>query len=60
MTTNQQRASTDATRDRGRGMTIHMAGGGLFVVMDGHREMFRGTFVQCYDYVNSADWIRRC
>lgn len=37
-----------------RGLAIHVAGRGQFVVMYGKREMFRGRFAQCYDYVNAV------
>jgi hypothetical protein len=43
-----------------RGLTIHVAGRGLFVVMYGKREMFRGTFAKCYDYVNALHLGPRC
>ncbi len=36
-----------------RGLRIHLAGRGQFVVMYGRREMFRGAFAQCYDYINA-------
>ena len=54
MTATQQTASSHATGQRTRGMTIHVAGSGLFVVMNGRLEMFRGTFEQCYGYVSSV------
>jgi hypothetical protein len=38
-----------------RGLTIHVAGPRLFVVTRGSRELLRGTFEQCYDYVNAAN-----
>jgi hypothetical protein len=54
MTSTQQIAPIDTTDDRTRGMTIHVAGAGLFVVIHDSSEIFRGTFEQCYDYVNSG------
>jgi hypothetical protein len=54
MTSTQQIALIDATDDRTRGMTIHVAGAGLFVVIRDSSEIFRGTFEQCYDYVSSG------
>jgi hypothetical protein len=53
MTTNQL-TRPDASSDRVRDLTIRVAGRGLFVVMRGSRELLRGTFEQCYDYVNAA------
>jgi hypothetical protein len=37
-----------------RGLTIRVAGRGLFVVMQGSHELLRGTFEECYDYVNGV------
>jgi hypothetical protein len=54
MTTTRQLTRTDAPSDSARGLKIHVAGGGLFVVTRGVREVFWGTFEQCYDYVNAA------
>jgi hypothetical protein len=54
MTPTHQLTRTDAPRDHGRGLTIHVAGRGVFVVMRGSREVLRGTFEQCYDYVSAA------
>jgi hypothetical protein len=54
MTSTQQIAPIDATDDRTRDMTIHVAGRGLFLVMRNNREIFRGTFEQCYDCVSSG------
>jgi hypothetical protein len=54
MTTTQQVTRRDARSDHARGLHIHVAGRGLFVVMRGRHEVFSGTFAQCYDYVNGA------
>jgi hypothetical protein len=54
MTPTDQLTRTHAPTDRVRGLTIHVAGRGVFVVMRGSRELLRGTFEQCYNYVNAA------
>jgi hypothetical protein len=54
MTTTHQLTRTDARRERLSGLTIHVAGPGVFVVIRGSRELHRGTFEQCYDYVSAA------
>jgi hypothetical protein len=54
MTTTQQITRRDAPNEHARGLHIHVAGRGLFIVMQGPREVFSGTFAQCYDYVNRA------
>jgi hypothetical protein len=54
MTTTQQGTRRDAPSDDAPGLHIHVAGRGVFVVMRGAREVFSGTFAQCYDYVNLA------
>jgi hypothetical protein len=54
MTTTNQPTGTRAPSDKARGMTIHVGGRGLFLVMRGRHELLRGTFEQCYDYINSV------
>jgi hypothetical protein len=54
MTATPQIAPIGATDDHTRDMTIHVAAPGLFLVMHDNREIFRGTFEQCYDYVSSG------
>jgi hypothetical protein len=60
MTATQRIAPIDATADRTRGMRIHVAGPGLFLVAHDNREIFRGTFEQCYDYVSLGRWGLTC
>jgi len=55
MTITRQLAQINTPRQEdARAMTIRVAGRGVFVVLRGNRELFRGTFEQCYDYVNAA------
>jgi hypothetical protein len=54
MTTTHQLTRTDALSHDAHRLRIHVAGRGLFVVMRGSREVLRGTFEQCYDYVSVA------
>jgi hypothetical protein len=54
MTTPHKLTRTHAAGARTPGRTIHVAGGGLFMVTQGRREVLRGTFEQCYDYVHAA------
>jgi hypothetical protein len=60
MTTTHQLIRTDAPSDRAHGLTIHVAGRGLFVVMRGSHELRRGTFEQCYDYVSAVRQALAC
>jgi hypothetical protein len=53
MTTTHQLVRTDAPSGRVRALTSHVAGRGLFLVMQGGREVLRGTFGECCDYVNA-------
>jgi hypothetical protein len=54
MTTTHQLIRTDVPSDDVGGLTIHVAGRSVCVVMRGSQELLRGTFEQCYDYVNAA------
>jgi hypothetical protein len=54
MTTIDHLTQSDAASARPHDLRIRVVGAGLFVVMRGSRELLRGTFEQCYDYVNAA------
>jgi hypothetical protein len=54
MTVTHQLTQIDAQSVGARSLRIAVAGSGLFVVMQGNRELLRGTFEQCYHYVSAA------
>jgi hypothetical protein len=60
MAVTRQLSRPDPPGDRTRSLKIHVAGRGVFVVTQGSREVFRGTFEQCYDYVNAARQGLQC
>jgi hypothetical protein len=60
MTTADQLTRTGASTNEARDLTIHVAGRGLFLVMRGGHELLRGTFQQCYDYINAAQQGLTC